>query len=535
MKKITFIFLCLVFFAVNTFPLGVDINEIKVKKSIVFINYKGKLPNVPVAKILGIGENLSDSLSKNKTMGKSGSGYIIYHAVDPAEKEKFDADVLNLTRYSAVKHVDTLRLIIAGFLQKQYGYTFKDARTLAVFLTYYNAVYRQNVAYFGTKYKQVAMKYINEKNAGLAVNYKEWPGATMMLIPLSEDAKKSDLSSLDTSEISTTDVTDKMNREDEKTIQDRKDLVDLKEKEVTQDKEEVAKDKDKLAQDKQKLEDEKKKLEEEKKKTEAITDKTERDKKTEELKKEEEKIAQKEDTIKKEEQAITNKEEKIAKKEEEIQKDKENIQKDEAVNEIKKDPDKYAEELLKKEEDLKKQEEVLKNQETDKNIYAGKFYYLKVLEYLAAGHYNNEMYIINANTGEVLVEPPFSNISGRKFDVSSAGVVVITHKGSEVPNSYLSLLDLDTLEIKKTSEDEIFHRSFVEIKEKEIFAVAHIGTNYRLGKYDLDLKRLAISEEYIDPETFVSFYGDRLYVNSADKQILVLSKKDLSLIGKINP
>ena len=66
----------------------------------------------------------------------------------------------------------------------------------------------------------------------------------------------------------------------------------------------------------------------------------------------------------------------------------------------------------------------------DKNIYANKLYYLKIKEYLDGGHYNNEMYMIDAATMKVMFKSPAEYICGSRYDVFSGGVVVITHRGS---------------------------------------------------------------------------------------------------------
>ncbi|MCQ2556183.1 MAG: hypothetical protein MJ149_02505, partial [Clostridia bacterium] len=129
-----------------------------------------------IKEIKGIGASLgstvSPDISKPVTSGSQGRYYVI-HAVDETSG-KLDADILFLGNNTAVDHIDNLRRIISGYLSEAYGYSEKDADTLAVFITVYNAVYRGKLDVFKTKYKDIVLKNLSEENCGLSVNYKDW-------------------------------------------------------------------------------------------------------------------------------------------------------------------------------------------------------------------------------------------------------------------------------------------------------------------------------------------------------------------------
>jgi len=97
------------------------------------------------------------------------------------------------------------------------------------------------------------------------------------------------------------------------------------------------------------------------------------------------------------------------------------------------------------------------------------------------------------------------------------------------------LLDLDDLTRKAVGEDMIFYRSFVEVREDFIYAVINAPDGYYLGKFNVDMKRVAMSKERVDGDSFISFYNDLVYINREDKQILVLNREDLSTKSVINP
>ena len=180
-------------------------------------------------------------------------------------------------------------------------------------------------------------------------------------------------------------------------------------------------------------------------------------------------------------------------------------------------------------------EEAARKGETDAAIFGGKLYYLKIKEYLTGGHYNNDMLLINAATGKVLLRSPEAGICGRKYDIFPGGVAVITHKGDHATGHFLTLLDLESLARKAASDEPVFYRSFVEVRDEFVYVIVSRGASYYLGKFDLDMKLVAVSKEPVDGDTFISFYGELVYINREDKKILVLKKGDLSTSGIIEP
>lgn len=540
MKRImlTIFFFIAVF--LNTFPIGVDVDEIKstAGEKIEFINYEGENPQFTAEEIRSWGEKIARDLTEGKSIGKYYNFFSLIHIIDPSEKGKFDSDILSISKFGGVNHIDTLRLILQGFFEEQYGFNREDSKLLAYFLTIYNAIHRGDINYFNSRYKKKVITYINENDAGLSTHYKEWPGATKILIPLSEGALKGKISSLDTTELTEKSTIDAIKKEERHGIDEREDMIDLQERQIEEEKIDIEEDREKIEKNKKELEEKKDQLSEDKEKIQKdkenlkkIEDEEKREKEDKKIKEEEEKIKQEEDKIKnqedkikEDEEKIKETEEKIEDKEEKIEEDKEELEKDKIREEIEKDPDKFVEKYY---------EEIT---EKDEKIYHGLFYYLKVKEYLTGGHYNNEMYIIDAPTGDIVATATNSNICGKEYDIwSDKGVLVITHSGSHAAGHYLTLLDLKTLELIATGKENIFHRSFVEIVNNHSYAVNIVDNNYYLAKFNADMKLVARSKDQVDPNTFISFYKDRIYVNSLKRDILALNSSDLSTIETISP
>jgi hypothetical protein len=571
MKK-TLVFAIIFTCAMAVFGLEVDIQEIMSAKRINFLNYKGKVSKIDSREsVKSIGVGLARRLKRVKPnqTAKYYLKYSVTHITSQQEPKKYSADIFSIDKKATVGHINNLRRILAGYFQAYYNYSLRDAQTLAVFTTYYNAVYRNNMEYFGAKYKKVVMSQVTKDNAGLSTKYYEWAGQTKMLIPLTADSQRGKLAKLDPYAVSGKGVRAAM-RKDDKNIRVRKRMVKIKEKELKKEKKALVRKEKGLVKKKKKVQEKKqiiakkkeiikrKKARLEKQKTLAKKEKDPQKRAAKEravskeekaLKKEETKVEQAEKIIAKEERAAQSEEKqaekteaKVAEREKDLREEKKEIEQDEinkaisaAPSEAKKKLTEKAEKLKQKEDELDKREDKLKQQDVDKSVYANKLYYLKIKEYLENGHYNNEMYLIDAVSRRIIFKSPVKKIAGRKYEVFSDGVVVITHVGNERKGHRLTMLDREKLEIKKIGDSNVFWRSFVIIRDEHIYAIVNEGTRYFLARFDSDLKEVARSDVRIAEDTFISFYEEYIYINSEDKQILALKKKDLSLLEIIKP
>ena len=232
MKRMALVCFCTLAFIGTAFTVEVDQNELKQAEntSIEFINYTG--PHAEVDTLRAIAE-IGETLATAAQRGRAGdiNRYAVIHAVDPSLNTGLDADIMIIGRSAKVDHINNIRVIIAAYLQKAYGYSEKDAKTIAHFVTIYNAVYRGDMDMFKSKYKAVVIKNLTADKAGLALHYDEWPGKTQIVIPLSDQKYSGTLSAIDTSSISDKNVVNKMREQDDRDIATRKDMIDLKERE----------------------------------------------------------------------------------------------------------------------------------------------------------------------------------------------------------------------------------------------------------------------------------------------------------------
>jgi hypothetical protein len=217
-------------------------NETEIKsvdaRNIEFINNDGPQAVVnTVSEITDIGSQLGIPVRGGAFSSGSADRYRLLHVIVPSEQNGFDADILVLGKSAGVDHITNLRRIIAGYFVSAYGYSNADAATLAAFVTVYNAVYRGRMDYFASKYKSAVTDRLTQNQVGLSPNYKEWPGAAQIVIPISDIG--GDLSTIDTSVISDKNVIESMRKADDRGIEDRKGMIDMKEREADRLREKV--------------------------------------------------------------------------------------------------------------------------------------------------------------------------------------------------------------------------------------------------------------------------------------------------------
>jgi len=264
--------LCLAFSAA-----ALDVDETEVSsvrgQAIEFINYEGPHDVVETAEsIRGIGLRLGATVAGGQARSGEIGRYYVIHAVDPSVPTGFDADIIVIGEGARVDHVKNLRRIVAGFLEGAYGYSAKDADTLAVFITIYNAVYRGNLDYFGARYKPVVTRELTAANAGLSIRWDEWAGRSRIVIPLTGRAGAGVVGSVDTTPI--TDAPTVQSLKDESPtagVEERMDVVDIKERDQEEEKAAIAAERDRIAREEAAIAAEKARTQEEKSPAAAAT------------------------------------------------------------------------------------------------------------------------------------------------------------------------------------------------------------------------------------------------------------------------
>lgn len=530
MKGRKFIFIFLVFF-VSLFSISAQkVNEDELKStnndSIVFINYTGphsKIDSLASIKQLGtdLGLVVAKDISKNVKTGND-SKYSVIHALDPNEKGKLDADIILIGQDATVDHINNLRHIIASYLVAAYGYSEKDAETVAVFVTVYNAVYRGNISSFQNKYKKIVLDNLTEQNCGLSVNYTDWPGKSQIVIPLYD--VNGGLSTVDTSVISDTQVVKHMQEDDDKNVESRKEMVDIKERE--------AENANQKAQDAQKTAvQEQKKLTEEKQKTETVKQEAEQAKQEAEVaqKKAEENPENKELQQEAEEKQVIAEEKQDAYEQQVENQEEQQTITDEAVEEAAEQQaiaDKKTSEAQEERKTIAQdQAEVIKKE--IENSIAPSVYGMELTndESMLSG-----LIKVNTKTGEVIKSSPVTYIRNRTMFQAGQNFVAIAGENKGNGTVKLILLSPDTMEIVKESEETVAEESVLVQDNGEYYCIIQNGSIFTLAKYDSDLNLKLKSDLSLKPATPVTVAEQYIVVTDSNGYPKVLDKSNLKAI-----
>jgi len=453
--------------------------------SIVFINYSGphQIINTidEIRKIgIGLGKVIAKNLEKETNAGQTARYYVI-HAVDPTVTEKLDADILILGERAGVDHVDNLRRIIGAYLETAYGYPAQTAQTLAVFVTVYNAVYRSNIDTFYKKYKNVVTKHLSADKVGLSVNYADWPGKTQIVIPLS-DIRGGTAATVDTSVISDTKVIESMQKEPDKGIKERKNMVSVKEAEADKAQAKAEKAQNQATEAKKQAAVEKEKLNEAKKEA-ALAQKEAEAKPAD-------KQAQKK--AEEAEKKVIIQEEKTAQAEQKADDLEKTAEKEQAV------ADKKQNEAQKERIEIAKDQQQLIRENAALGDVITAAYGLKITDdrELLSG-----MVLVDTKTGRTVKESPVTVIRNRVIYPEGKDFIAVA--GKTGGNAAVKLVKLDgkTMEIIGETA-EILAVNSVLVKEGAFYyVIIQDGKNYVAAKYGADLKQVVKSNVPVNPAT----------------------------------
>ena len=521
----------LISLSTTAFAIEVDENELKSTGSIdtvVFVNYTGphaKIDSLDSIKKIGsdLGTVIAAAPEKMTNTGAANK-YSVIHAIDPSESGKLDADIIIIGPNATVDHIKNLRYIIASYLMSAYGYSEQDAETVAVFVTVYNAVYRGNTEYFAKKYKNIVNSNLTADKCGLALNYKDWPGKSQIVIPLYD--VKGGLSSVDTSVISDKEVVKHMQEDDDKNVESRKQMVDIKEREAEEASVKAQEAQKKAVEEQKKLQEEKQKTQEVKKEAETAKKEAEQAKKVAEEnpndKKAQEEAAKKQEVAEEKQEELKAQEEKQAEQEEKTEEAKETAAEKQAV------ADKKTNEAQEERKEIAKdQQEVIEKAIKDAATPA-----VYGMELTDEDQLLSTLIKVNSQNGQIIKTSPVTYIRNRTMFQAGENFIAIAGENKGNGAVKLVLISPDTMEISAES-NEIVHENSVLIQDgTDYYCVIQDGKNWVLAKYDQELTLNLKSPVPLMSSTPVSITDAGIVVTGAKGYVKLLDKSDLTEISE---
>jgi hypothetical protein len=503
---------------------------------IVFESYTGAHAAVDTAEeIVGIGKALAESLRADGRRGDFYGLFSVIRAVDPTEKQKLDADIIVFEKKAGVDHINNVRRIIAGYVEGAFGAARADAELLAVFVTYYNAVYRGKLDELGARYSAAVMSNLTADNAGLALSYREWPGRTRILLPFVRAGVAGvpqPAGAMSTTELTQSKVVEQLRTEPDKGLPERKAMVDLKEREVEKAKEAVAAAEAAVAEQKAQVA----------KREEALA--AARTAPAKPLAEAPAKPVVEPSASPSAEASAKPVVEPLAKPSAEAP------AKPATSPEAKALADEKAK-LAESEKQLAAQKDAVAAKQAEiavdrQGIVADeKATPATTATPAAAAPQVSESVLYLAGRGSaeggrlVVVDPAkravsaasaVAGITGGDFAYFKDSVVVLAREGQAV---HLLLLDPKTLAVRARGQDPMEAAGYVHSQAGAIYAVIQQDGAARLARYDEKLARTALSADAVERDTYIRIFGEEVYASAPDGTILVLSAADLSLKGRV--
>ncbi len=502
MKKICTVLLLLLI-AIPIFSLEVDRYELESagdESTVIFVNYEGPHDVInTIEEIESIGSGLaipvSEATETAQSVGDENRYYVI-HAVDPEVPNGLDADILILGEQANVDHIDNVRRIIAAYLQQAYSYSEEDAQTIAVFTTVYNAVYRGQMNVFTEKYKPIVIENLTASKVGLSLNYEDWPGNTQIVIPLA--SLDGGLGTVDTGVISDPEVIESMQEDPDKGIDERKDLVEIKEEEALVAEEKAQEAQQEATVAKQEVVAETTVLEEKKEEAEVKQQIAEENPDDKEAQEEAEEAQQE---VEEQEKVVEKAEEKVVQLQEEAE-EQQTIA-DTKRTDAQSDRVEIAED----------QQEIIRERAARGDEVLILTHGLKIVDEASL---LSTLVLIDTKSGVEVKESPVNVIRNRT--VYSSGEDYVAVAGTTGGNAAVRLVKLDSLnmDIIDQSEEKLAIESVIVKDGDFYYVVIEDGNKNVVAKYDDELNQVLKSDIDVLPQTPITITDLGIMVTDKD-------------------
>jgi hypothetical protein len=538
-----FIAALLWFFPGNLDAQQVDTEELKKGQlpPVNFLNYEGPYARIDSRiQIWNIGY-VPGTIIKGGARRTGGlARYFVIHSVSGPEGNKLDADIFGLGADAGVDHIRNLRLIIQGYLEGAYAYSAQDAALLAEYITIYNAVFRGNWDYFTSRYKTPVIQNLERDKAGLSIRFDEWPGRTLILIPLAMGQAGS-LSAVDTSSLTSSEVVDEMRKDDDMGIDRRQEMVDLKEREADEaeqraalQREALAEEESRLAQDREEAAQRQEAIAREREEAAREREAIEREREEiradegaapEEVRQREEALARREAELERETEALDQQEaeadkeaEKLERREEALAEERAEVEKSEEFAERK------TEEAQRERQEIAQDQQTIIGQQERPAQEAG----ILGVRLSNADSPLGRLVKISGTDGRELRASGLDTVNIRT--VTSVGGKLFTVAGENRGNGAIRIVEInaDSLEIANQGEDDIHPQSLIWVSGDKLYAITSQEGDLRLARFSTDLAREALSSVTIHVYATPVFLGDVVVIQQADGSPVLLNGGDLS-------
>jgi len=422
--------------------------------------------------------------------------YFVIHCVSGPESGKIDADIFGLGVDTGVDHIRNLRTIIQGYLQNAYRYNERDAALLAEYITIYNAVYRGSWDYFSGRYKTQVMGNLAKDKAGLSIRYDEWPGRTMMLIPLGPGG----LSAIDTTTITDRRVVEELRKEDDRGVPQRQGMVELKEREAGQAEQRAQTERQTIRQEENKNTQERQEIAQERQKTQE-------DQQAGKITPNQ--AQQKQEELDKREQAAD-------------EKDKELNQRRDDVRKLEEFAEKKTDEAKQERQDIAKDQQAAIVEQTGEGV-------IGVMISRETPTTMGRLVRISM-TGTEQKRSTLDTVHIRTLTMVGGKILAVA--GENKGNGAVRLIEINqnSLDMAKQGDDDIMTGSLLWINASDLYVITvDLNTKYcYFGRFDANLEMKAKSVVRVHPNASLTIQQGRLLTQDENGNAIILDPADLT-------
>ena len=513
-----YIFAGFLLFVFIVFPLQaqVDYSELGNLGPVEFINYEGPHSRIETrAQIRSIGYTIGEIVKAGTARSGALGRYFVIHSISEADGFKLDADIFGLGPDVAVNHIRNMRLIIQGYLEAAYDYNESDAALLAEYITIYNAVYRGDMDYFSSRYKNPVIDNLTVEKTGLSIRYDEWPGQTLMLIPLGIGAG-GPLSSVDTTSITDFRVIEQLRQEPDMALDQRRDMVDLKEREADEASQQAAITREAIQQEEQRIAEERRQAEE-----------REREARLEQQRIDEERQrpgADSQDLLRQEQAAeerarlAQEEQEELDRRQLALEEQRREAEMQEAFAE-----QKGTEAQMERQQIADDQQSVI-SQEPVPTPIQGVIGFSIIAQDSSVGR----IVKVDPATGNETMRSPLNTVHGRSVVQINGRIFAIAGENRGTSAIRLVEINTNTLEMQKQGDDDITAGSLLWANGQDIYAIITAQGNSYLARFNTDLVLQNRSSLPVNAFASVLFIYSYLVTQGTDGSALLLNPRDLS-------
>jgi hypothetical protein len=453
---------------------------LKAQKVVRFTNYNGEVTKPDrVEDIIGIGRILADSRS-NESASVKDKYYVRRIAV--SNRDLYSADIVGIAKDARVNHIKNVRRILAGYLADSFRRPLKEALTIATFVTYYNSAIRQDPKLLAA-YAPAVVAAVDPAKAGIALNYRDWPGRTEMLIPI-------EISPFFGSNISSSELYDQatkqMQQQADMGVPERQEMLASRQSELEQKRQQL----DQAVEANQRRSEN---LEAAVTKIQGEEPSTARDEKLQDANAARSNIAQQAANLQSEQDRLAEQNKKLAQQQADLAKD---IKK---VNYSGVETEKYLYFMRY----LRKEKEVIIKQLT-----------AVIKETLTIGR----------------IKP---GVTGMNTPIFGEDIFSV-YPNSSTAKFSLTLFDGETFDIIRQSSQAVYPNTYLDLDVNLVYAVVEVGGKYYLGQFAADtLNLVRRTDKQVFPNTGIVVSSEMIFLLLSDgkeNKIGAFKKEDLSFI-----